>query len=98
MNFRSDIAKELDERVAASPPPSTGGWAKKSAPQAKPAYTGDAGEYKFDSGKHAGKTIAQVYSDAPDYLEWLTEKSTGNSMKDAKEQAQKFLDTQKAGV
>lgn len=32
---------------------------------------GDFGDVEFKGGKHAGKSIADVYAEAPDYLEWI---------------------------
>jgi hypothetical protein len=44
-----------------------------------PAYAGNTGAdangpggLDFRTGKHRGQTIAQVYSDDPDYLEWAS--------------------------
>lgn len=36
-----------------------------------PSGGGDFSDVEFKSGKHVGKTIAAVYAEAPDYLEWI---------------------------
>lgn len=44
----------------------------RSAPSASGGNAGgDFGDVEFKGGKHAGKSIADVYAEAPDYLEWI---------------------------
>lgn len=68
--------------------------------KAEPAYGGDPGEFRFTSGKHRGRTIAEVAADsnASGYVDWVADKSTGNAMAEAKKQAKAYLDNIRAGL
>ena len=38
----------------------------------------ELGEFKMPMGKHIGKTLDEIYEEAPDYLEWAVKNLTGN--------------------
>ena len=43
----------------------------------------DAENMKLSFGKHKGKTIGQVYKEAPDYIVWLADKANDQAMRKA---------------
>lgn len=66
-----------------------------SRPSSSPRSGGGVGNYDnvgeiaFNSGKHQGKTIAEVYEEAPDYIEWAAEKLRNDFMR---KKCEKYLD------
>src|SRR5690606_29527760 len=43
----------------------------------------DAINMKINFGKHRGKTLGQIYKEAPDYIEWLSGKANDASIRKA---------------
>lgn len=53
----------------------------------RPSSNGDdAGSIDIRSGKHRGKTIAQVYEEEPTYLDWVIDKSPNKFLRDKVEE------------
>lgn len=43
----------------------------------------DYGKVTMPFGKHKGKTLSEIYDEAPDYIEWLAENSNNDDIRDA---------------
>lgn len=64
----SILADSLQVQGVTAVTQGTGATPISSAPS---AGGGDYGDVLFKGGKHQGKSIAQVFEEAPDYLEWI---------------------------
>jgi len=43
----------------------------------------DAENMKLSFGKHRGKTLGEIYKEAPDYIEWLSGKANDEAVRKA---------------
>lgn len=55
------------------------------AEELKTMTLAEAEKLKIGFGRHKGKTIGEIYKSAPDYVEWLSDKSTDPNIKKAAE-------------
>lgn len=100
-DFADTFYSELSELASADAPVRSaapqrgfqgGGYGgQQNAPQSP----SDPGDYVFNGGKHAGKSISQVADESADYLDWYADNVNKG---EAVEYVKRYLNSTRAGI